>query len=87
MQAGDDDLIHFIHTIWSAALTALGGIVWWSFRWNWNRLCELVDKKADKDEVDSFKEEIRSWKEEQQSQHRENRQRLDAILSNTKRSR
>lgn len=54
----EDSLIHLIHTVWSAGLTALlallGGIV----KWNWTRLADRVEQiaglhedKADKNEV------------------------------------
>lgn len=84
----DDNIVHLIHTVWSAALTVFGGIV----VWNWNRLVKEVDSKADKSEVTQLREDLqnrwdqqdklnRSRDEQQERQHRENRSRLDTVLT------
>jgi hypothetical protein len=75
MANGDDSWIHIVHTLWSAALTALLGLA----GWNWKSLTDRVESKADRTELDTLREDLASWKGDQQTQHKENRDRLDNI--------
>lgn len=70
-----DDSFRIAHTIWSGALSVLGGLI----VWNWNRLNKQVDGKADKTEVQTLREDIAGWRQSQETQHAENRSRLDDI--------
>lgn len=75
MAAGDESLVHLIHTVWSGVLTALGGLI----VWNWNRLVKEVDKKVDRSEITQLREDLRQRWQAQDQVQKESRTRLDAI--------
>lgn len=76
MANGDDSWIHLILEIWTGVLTTLGGLFWWNF----SRMADTLDRKAEKEEVATLREDIALWRADQQQQHAENRQRLDMIM-------
>jgi hypothetical protein len=76
MANGDDTLIHLIHTLWSAVLSAFGGLI----VWNWNKLSKEVDTKADKTDVGQLRSDLVERWRQQDALQAEIRQRLDRIV-------
>lgn len=80
--------------VWNAILTILVGII----GWNWTKLTDKVDgkaeaarvdelerrmdDKADKPDIDAVRREIEALRRSQELQHQETRVRLDRILEN-----
>ena len=70
------DMFQIFHSIWSAVLTLLGGLI----LWNLKSMKSDIDSKAQKDEVSQLREDIADWKKEQWDMHRDNTRRLDKVL-------
>lgn len=91
----DDFNIHVGFAVWSALLTALGGFIVWN--WNrlvkqQDDLGDKLDTKVDRAELVQLRQDIQNAQDArerarlednkaQERMHRENRQRLDQILS------
>ena len=71
--------IQFIHTIWNAALTGLGGLVLMFAK----RMSDSIDRKADKDSVtekfEAVQEDIKTMVERQDQMHADNGKRFDEM--------
>lgn len=70
------DGITTFHTLWTAAITAAGGIVVFFTKRTFDRL----DAKADRCDVDNLKRDIKDFIESQNDRHESNTQRLDQII-------